>query len=192
MDLDYFWLWWVANFDINLNNFIRYTVLKAQNKISKRTYIAWFSIWGPNVPPPQVFRNPKKCPFPDGKVPFVFVTNFVQIAFLTHGCCKATLVSLCGYLSVGQLIKQWQMTSMLGAHSLLVNRTFQNLKSGWSATNGKICTMLVCKKTANCFNSFCHFHLISSVSRPQRPLISIWLHLFFLPFCSISFTEDLI
>ena len=27
------------------------------------------------------------------------------------------------------------------------------------------------KTTANCFNSFCHFHLISSVSRPQRPLI---------------------
>ena len=27
------------------------------------------------------------------------------------------------------------------------------------------------KTNANCFNSFCHFHLISSVSRPQRPLI---------------------
>jgi hypothetical protein len=27
------------------------------------------------------------------------------------------------------------------------------------------------KTTANCFNSFCHFHLISSVSRPQRPWI---------------------
>jgi hypothetical protein len=27
------------------------------------------------------------------------------------------------------------------------------------------------KTTANCSNSFCHFHLISSVSRPQRPLI---------------------
>jgi hypothetical protein len=29
-----------ANFDINLNNFIRCTVLKAQNKTSKRTYVA--------------------------------------------------------------------------------------------------------------------------------------------------------
>jgi hypothetical protein len=27
------------------------------------------------------------------------------------------------------------------------------------------------KTTANCSNSFCHFHLISSVSRPQQPLI---------------------
>ena len=27
------------------------------------------------------------------------------------------------------------------------------------------------KTTANCSNSFRHFHLISSVSRPQRPLI---------------------
>ena len=29
------------------------------------------------------------------------------------------------------------------------------------------------KTTTNCSNSFCHFHLISSVSRPQRPLIFI-------------------
>jgi hypothetical protein len=27
------------------------------------------------------------------------------------------------------------------------------------------------KTTANCFNSFCHFHLISSISRSQRSLI---------------------
>jgi hypothetical protein len=27
------------------------------------------------------------------------------------------------------------------------------------------------KRTANCSNSFCHFNLILSVSRPQRPLI---------------------
>jgi hypothetical protein len=30
------------------------------------------------------------------------------------------------------------------------------------------------KTTANCSNSFCHFHLISSVSRSQRPLIWIY------------------
>jgi hypothetical protein len=29
------------------------------------------------------------------------------------------------------------------------------------------------KTTANCSNSFCHFDLISSVSRSQRPLIFI-------------------
>jgi hypothetical protein len=28
------------------------------------------------------------------------------------------------------------------------------------------------KTTANCSISFCHFHLISSVSRPQQPLLS--------------------
>jgi hypothetical protein len=32
------------------------------------------------------------------------------------------------------------------------------------------------KTTANCSNSFCHFHLILSVSRPQRPLIIICNH----------------
>jgi hypothetical protein len=37
----------------------------------------------------QVFRRCKKCPFSSGKVPFAFVKNVVQIAFLTHGCCKA-------------------------------------------------------------------------------------------------------
>jgi hypothetical protein len=43
--------------------------------------------------PSQVFRRHKKCPFSGGKVPFAFVKNVVQIAFLTHG----------SYLSVGQL-----------------------------------------------------------------------------------------
>ena len=49
------------------------------------------------------FQKTQKVPFSGGKVPFAFVKNVVQIAFLTHGCCKATSVSLCGYLSVGQL-----------------------------------------------------------------------------------------
>jgi hypothetical protein len=35
----------------------------------------------------------------------------------------------------------------------------------------KFARCLFAKTTENCFNSFCHFHLISSVSRPQRPLI---------------------
>jgi hypothetical protein len=32
----------------------------------------------------------EKCPFSGGKVPFALVKNIVQIAFFTHGCCKAT------------------------------------------------------------------------------------------------------
>jgi hypothetical protein len=28
------------------------------------------------------------------------------------------------------------------------------------------------QRQPNCSNSFCHFHLISSVSRPQGPLIT--------------------
>ena len=52
---------------------------------------------------PPSFQKTQKVPFSGGKVPFAFVKNVVHIAFLTHGCCKATYVSLCGYLSVGQL-----------------------------------------------------------------------------------------
>ena len=79
-------------------------------------------------------------------MPFAFVKNVVQIAFLTHGCCKAISVSICGYLSMGQLNNE--MTSLLPARSLAKNRAFQNQKSGWSTTNDKICTVLVCKN--NC------------------------------------------
>ena len=50
---------------------------------------------------PPSFQKTQKVPFSGGKVPFAFVKNVVQIAFLTHGCGK--VVSLCGYLSVGQL-----------------------------------------------------------------------------------------
>ena len=49
--------------------------------------------------PPKFSENTKKCPFSGGKVPFAFVKNVVQIAFLTHGSSS----SLCGHLSVGQL-----------------------------------------------------------------------------------------
>ena len=75
-------------------------------------------------------------------MPFAFVKNVVPIAFLTHGCYKAISVSLCGYMSVGA-VKHLEMTSLLPAHSLAANRTFQNQKSGWSTTNGKIFMMLV-------------------------------------------------
>jgi hypothetical protein len=36
----------------------------------------------------------------------------------------------------------------------------------------KFARCLFAKTTANCSNSFCHSRLISSVSRPQRPLIT--------------------
>jgi hypothetical protein len=88
---------------------------------------------GQAPPPPQVFRRHRKCPFSGGKVPFAFVKNVVQIAFLTHRCCKAISVSFCSYLTVGQLNNE--MTSLLPAHSLAENRAFQNQKSGWSTTN---------------------------------------------------------
>jgi hypothetical protein len=37
-------------------------------------------------------------------------------------------------------------------------------------TEAKFARCPFAKTNANCFNSFCHFRLISSVSRPQRPL----------------------
>jgi hypothetical protein len=39
----------------------------------------------------------------------------------------------------------------------------------------------VAKTTVICFNSFCQFHLISSVSRPQRPLIYDCIYFSFPP-----------
>jgi hypothetical protein len=36
---------------------------------------------------PPRFQKTQKVPFSGGKVPFAFVKNVVQIAFLTHGCC---------------------------------------------------------------------------------------------------------
>ena len=67
-------------------------------------------------------------------VRFLFCGLGLGCLFLTHGCCFATSVSLCGYLSVGRgecgAVKQWKMTSVLCAHCLPANRTFQNRKSG--------------------------------------------------------------
>jgi hypothetical protein len=79
------------------------------------------------------------------------------------------------------------MTGLLCAHCLPANRAFQKRKSGWSTRSffsdlakearqmGEMAKFAegarFAKTTANCFNSFCHFHLISSVSRPQPPLI---------------------
>jgi hypothetical protein len=94
----------------------------------------------------------RKFPFSGGKVPFAFVKNVFQIAFLTHRCCKAISVSFCSYLSVGQLNNE--MTSLLPAHSLAENRAFQNQKSGWSTTNRKICTVLFCKNNCKLLSFF--------------------------------------
>ena len=69
---------------------------------------------------------------------------------------------------------------------LPANRAFQNQKSGWS-TRSFFCLLIWQKKHDKWQNShgarlqkqlqtaliLCHFHLISSVSRPQRPLIEI-------------------
>lgn len=44
---------------------------------------------------PPGFQKTQKCPFSGGKVPFAFVKNVVQIAFLSQAYCKATSVSLC-------------------------------------------------------------------------------------------------
>jgi hypothetical protein len=69
------------------------------------------------------------------------------------------------------------MTSLLPAHSLAANRTFQNQKSGCSTTNGKICTMLVCKNT-------CKLLLILSVtfiwSHPSVGLNGLWFMIAFI------------
>ena len=47
------------------------------------------------------------------------------------------------------------------------------------------------KTTANCFNSFCHIHLISSVSPPQRPLIYDCIYFSFpTPVANISGKTD--
>jgi hypothetical protein len=39
-------------------------------------------------------------------VPFALVKNVVQIAFSTHGCCKAVSVSHCGSVECGA-VKHW-------------------------------------------------------------------------------------
>ena len=52
-----------------------------------------------------------------------------SLSFLTHGCCEATSVSLCGYWVWA--LKQWEMTSLLCARYLPANQGFiLNRKSG--------------------------------------------------------------
>ena len=48
-------------------------------------------------------------------------------------------------------------------------RSFDLAKEARQMAKFKRCPFT--KTIANCSNSFCHFYLISSVSRPQRPLI---------------------
>ena len=64
------------------------------------------------------------------------------------------------------------MTNLLPAHSLAENRAFQNQKSGWSTTNGKICTVLVCKNNCKLLSFF--LSLSFDIIRVS--------HLFFLPY----------
>jgi hypothetical protein len=87
-------------------------------------------------------------------------------------------------------VKQWEMSSLLCAHCLPANRTFQNRKSGW-ITRSFIFDLAnearlmgwrnshgarFAKTTANCSNSFCHFHLTLSQPRTQA-LIYPWVGL---------------
>jgi hypothetical protein len=117
---------------------------------------------------------------------FSFVL-FHGLRFLTHGCCKATSASLCGYLNEGQLNNgNDHACRQLCTHSLPANRSglsepeidlehaFVLLISPIKETRqmAKFARCSFAKITANCSNSFCHFHLISSMSRPQRPLIT--------------------
>jgi hypothetical protein len=44
---------------------------------------------GKETKTPKFLEDTKSALFSGGKVPFAFVKNVVQIAFLTHGCCKA-------------------------------------------------------------------------------------------------------
>ena len=85
--------------------------------------------------------------------------------------------------------------SLSCAHSFPASRAFQNWKSGWSTRlffdlakevrqMAKFARCPFAKTTVNCSNSFCHFHLISSVSQPQRPMINIELRDFYVQFPS--------
>jgi hypothetical protein len=61
---------------------------------------------------------------------------------LQSNICESLWLLECG------AVKQWEMISLLPAHSFAANRSFQNQKWGWSMTNGKICTVPICKN--NC------------------------------------------
>jgi hypothetical protein len=93
-----------------------------------------------------------------------------------------TLFELCRFIWTISLwllecgaVKQWEMTSLLCAHCCLRIRPFRtrNRAGARVRSMAKFTRCPFAKATANCPNSFCHFHLISSVSRPQRPLIEI-------------------
>ena len=71
------------------------------------------------------------------------------------------------------------MTSLLGPHSLAANGPFRTRNRAGARQMAKFARCSFAKTTANCFNSFCYFHFISSVSRPQRPLICDCIHFSF-------------
>jgi hypothetical protein len=111
--------------------------------------------------------------------PLPFVKNVVQIAFLTHGCCKAISVSLCGYLSVGQLNNEKWPTCL--AHTLcwelglsepeigLEHDKCQNLHG--ARLQKQLQTALVLPVT------FIWSHLIRESASTA---FDVWLYLFFL------------
>jgi hypothetical protein len=77
------------------------------------------------------------------------------------------------------------MTSLLCPHCLPANRAFQNWKSGWRTLRSfdlakgvlrQIAKFARCPfaTTANCSNSFCQFHFISSVIRPHATAFDLF------------------
>ena len=93
-------------------------------------------------------------------------------------------MSLCGYLSVGQLNNGKRPACFTRTVCLRIgpfitgNRAGARVRSFDLAIGNKRSTTMTtfsrrpfAKTTANCSNSFCHFHLISSASWPRRPLI---------------------
>jgi hypothetical protein len=59
--------------------------------------------------------------------------------------------------------------SGLSEQEIRLDRSFDLVKEARQMAKFARCSFE--KTTANCCNSFCHFHLISPVSRPGRPLI---------------------
>ena len=98
-------------------------------------------------------------------------------------------MSVCGHLSVGQInngkspacfahtvclrIRPLKTGNWVGARLV----TFVLLIWQEARQMAKFARCSFAKTTANCSNSFCHFHLISSMSWPQRPLIYILVHI---------------
>jgi hypothetical protein len=105
--------------------------------------------------------------------------------------CFTTICESLWLLECGA-VKQWEMTYF--AHTVCLQtwpfRTGNQagacvLSFDLAKEARQLATFGWCpfaKTTANCSNSFSHFHLISSMSRPQRPLIMLSVQFTNVPF----------